>query len=125
MIADLLGAWSAALAVWLCGGAVFCALRLVDIWDDLDCRRRILSAGIVIACLGWCWHQAYATYAWISVGWAWSFAGWHGAGSRAAMTIGILAIGGAMSFDRCRHRGWLGLTAIGLLTGGIALIAAA
>jgi hypothetical protein len=121
MDTDLLGAWSAALAVWLLGGAALCAVRTCDLWDESGARERILMIGIVLATAGWGYHQAYATYAWANDVFGWSFQGGHAFAYRALMTVGVLFLGGAMSWARCHHRGWLGLLLVGLVAGGVAV----
>ena len=120
MVADMLGAWSAALAVLFLGAGGYTFLRLYDIWRATDMRRRILICGAAWCCMGWGWHQSLSAWAWITDRWSPGPLIVHGFGYRMLMSVGILMLAGAMSRERCGHKGWTGLLAVASLIAGAA-----
>jgi hypothetical protein len=110
---DVLASWSAALAVWGGGAALICLYRAWSMWGALDCRRIVLLVGAFGVCAGIGIHQGFAWWSWELGRWPWTTAGAPTIVYRVSLSCGLLAMAGAISWERCRHRGWLALLAVG------------
>lgn len=110
---DVLASWSAALSAWGAGAALLCLYRLWDAWGDLDRRRAILLFGAAAVAAGIGIHQGFAWWSWEMGRWPWATAGGMAIVYRVSLSCGLLAMAGAISWERCGHRGWLGLLAVG------------
>lgn len=129
MAADILGAWSAALAVILLCTALLCLYRLPTVYarscaHKTPWRHFWLVLGCAIFCLGRSWHEAYSTHAWITDSWSWTSSDWQAFGYRSVISTGVLMMAGAVSHEGCGHKGWLAVLTLGLAVGvGTYLIA--
>lgn len=120
-LADLFTGWSAALAVWCAGGNALAMHRLCDAWSTLTARDRVFIVGIIAGGFSGAIHQGDSAWLWMHDAYSAAnlrFSTW---GYRISATVMALALGGAVAWPRCGHRGWIGLLLVGLVAGGVAV----
>lgn len=115
---DLFTSWSAALAAWSWCGALLATHRLWDAWYMLGARERFIVIGIAAGAIAAGIHQTDSTWLWMQDVYTGASVRWSTIGYRLFGTIMALALGGAMAWPRCGHRGWIGLSLIGVAAGG-------
>lgn len=115
MTSSWLAAWAAALSVLAAGGFALGAIRVADLWRIGASRMRlVLMVGFSLTALSVAQDEAEATFRMLK-------GQWGGAAmsesKRLAMTLGMLCLAGGASWDRCGHKGWLALLAMGVVIG--------
>lgn len=116
-LGDLFTGWSAAHVVWF-GGAI--ALAAYNS-PNLTPKERMQALFTSLICLGLAWHQGEQMWRWMLDMYTAkqvSLATWI---YRICWSVGVVGFGGVTSWERCGHRGWIGLLLVGLLAGAIAV----
>ena len=122
---DILAGWSAALAALFAGAGWLAGLRSWDLARMGGARRRaIVMASFAILAAGLAIRYGVATEAWINERWSGPIA-WFALLERALESIGAVMFGGVAAWERCGHRGWIGLVLLPtLIWAGVAMAAA-
>lgn len=105
---------SAALAIWGLATAFTVLWRLWTVRRMIGRRQAVLLIGAASVAAGLGVHQSYVWY-------AWEMNLWGGAVQivpvavvyRALWGAGLLLLAGSTTWEKCGHRGWLSLVALG------------
>ena len=122
MTSHVLAAWSAALVAWSFGGLLFGLWRVCETWGENVRRTFLLMGGMGVSYSFGC-HQAMTLWAYETAQYGtlivdpWIIA--QAINYRLGSSFGLLAFAGAATHPRCGHKGWLALTALGVLAAGL------